>query len=93
MEHNFVNSGCISLIVSYLGRYDVGLPEYEINLRNIHVFLPREVMGPGTLFPPLSSHSMSWRANMGHIFYVEHTKIYSRYIWRYHEILEGVQSL
>ena len=40
MEHNFVNFGHISFIVSYLGRYDVGLPEYEINLRNIHVFLP-----------------------------------------------------
>ena len=93
MEHNFINSGRISLIVSYTGRYDVGLPEYGINLRNIHVFLPQGVMGPGTLFPPLSSHSMSRKANMGHIFYVEHTKIYFRYIWRYHEMLEGVQSL
>ena len=65
MEHNFVNSGNISLIVSYPGRYDVGLPEYGINLRNIHVFLPQGVMGPGTLFPPLSSHSMSRRDDIG----------------------------
>jgi hypothetical protein len=36
MEHIFVNSGHISLIVSDLERYDVGLPEYEINLRNFN---------------------------------------------------------
>ena len=60
MEHNFVNSGCISLIVSYLGRYDVGLPEYEINLRNIHVFLFQGVMGPGTLFLSSDVLAQAW---------------------------------
>ena len=37
MEHKFVNFGWINLIVSDLERYNVGLLESEINLRNIHL--------------------------------------------------------
>jgi hypothetical protein len=53
MEHIFVNSGHISLIVSDLKRYDIGLPEYKINLRNIHGILTQGVMILGTLFPSI----------------------------------------
>jgi hypothetical protein len=53
MKHIFVNSGHISLIVSDLERYDVGLPEYKINLRNIHGISTQGVMIPGTLFPSI----------------------------------------
>jgi hypothetical protein len=65
MEHKFVNSGRISLIVSDLERYNVGLLESGIILRNIHEFSTQEAMGPGTLFLHLSSHSMSKRGDMG----------------------------
>jgi len=53
MERIFVNSGHISSIVSDLERYNVGLLEYRINLRNIHGILTQGVMIPGTLFPPI----------------------------------------
>ena len=43
----------ISLIVSDLERYNVGLLEYEIILRNIHEISTQGVMIPGALFPPL----------------------------------------
>jgi hypothetical protein len=65
MEHKFVNSGRISLIVSDLERYNVGLLESEIILRNIHEFSTQEAMIPGTLFLHFSSHSMSRRGDMG----------------------------
>jgi hypothetical protein len=65
MEHKFVNSGRISLIVSDLERYNVGLLESGINLRNINEFSTQEAMSPGTLFLPFSSHSMSKRGDMG----------------------------
>ena len=65
MEHKFVNSGRISLIVSDLERYNVGLLESEINLRDIHDFLTQEAMSPSTLFLHLSSYSMSRRGDMG----------------------------
>jgi hypothetical protein len=51
MKHIFINFGHISLIVSDLERYDVGLPEYKIKLRNIHEISTQGVMIPGTLFP------------------------------------------
>jgi hypothetical protein len=53
MKHIFVNSGHISSIVSDLERYNAGLPEYEINLRNIHGISTQGVMIPGTLFSPI----------------------------------------
>jgi len=53
MERIFVNSGHISLIVSDLERYNVGLLEYGINLRNIHGISTQGVMIPGTLFSPI----------------------------------------
>jgi hypothetical protein len=53
MEHIFVNSGHISLIVSDLERYDAGLLEYKINLRNIHGISTQGVMIPDTLFPSI----------------------------------------
>jgi hypothetical protein len=65
MEHKFVNYGRISLIVSYLERYNVGLLESGIILRNIHEFSTQEAMSPGTLFLHFSSHSMSKRGDMG----------------------------
>jgi hypothetical protein len=53
MKHIFVNFGHISLIVSDLERYDIGLPEYKIKLRNIHEISTQGVMIPGTLFPSI----------------------------------------
>jgi hypothetical protein len=55
MECIFVNSGRVSSIVSYLERYNVGLLEYEINLRNIHEISTQGVMIPGILFPAILS--------------------------------------
>ena len=60
MEHKFVNSGRINLIVSDLERYNVGLLESEINLRIIHEFSTQEVINPGTLFPPYFYH-IAWK--------------------------------
>jgi hypothetical protein len=51
MEHKLVNLGHISFIVSVLERGNVGLPDYKINLNNIHGILTQGVMIPGTLFP------------------------------------------
>jgi hypothetical protein len=65
MKHKFVNYGRISLIVGDLERYNVGLLEYEIILRNIHEFSTQEAMIPGTLFFHFPSHSISRRGNMG----------------------------
>jgi hypothetical protein len=65
MEHKFVNSGWISLIVNDLERYNVGLLESGINSRNIHEFSTQKVMSLGTLFLHFSSHSMSKRGDMG----------------------------
>jgi len=65
MEHKFIKSGQISLIVSDLESYNVGLLESEINLRNIYEFLTQEAMSPGILLFQFSSHSMSKRDNMG----------------------------
>jgi len=65
MEHKFVNFGRISLIVSDLERYNVGLLEFGINLRNIYGFLTQEAMSPGTLFLHFASHNMSKRDDMG----------------------------
>ena len=53
MEHKFVNLGRVSFIVSDLERCNVGLPEYERNLKNIHGILTQGVMIPDTLFPLL----------------------------------------
>ena len=64
IEHKFVNSGHINLIVSDLERYNVGLPEYEINLRIIHEFSTQEAINPGTLFHHFSSHSMPKRGDI-----------------------------
>ena len=64
MEHKFINSGRINLIVSDLERYNVGLLESEINLRIIHEFSTQEVMSPGSLFHHFSSHSMSKRGDI-----------------------------
>jgi len=40
-------------IVSDLERYNVGLLEYRIKLRNIHGISTQGVMIPGTLFSPI----------------------------------------
>ena len=56
MVHKFINSGHISFIVSDLERCNVGLPEYERNLNNIHEYLTQGVMSPGTLFSPTFHH-------------------------------------
>jgi hypothetical protein len=92
MEHKFVNSGRMNLIVSDLERYNVGLLESEIILRNIHEFSTQEAINPGTLFSGalFLPHSMGGRVNMCHIFHLEHAQILLRYIWRYHKMLEGV---
>jgi hypothetical protein len=43
MECIFVNSGRINSIVGDLERYDIGLLEYEIDLRSIHGILTQGV--------------------------------------------------
>jgi hypothetical protein len=68
MEHKFVNSGRISLIVSDLESYNVGLLESGIILRNIHEFSTQEAMGPGTLFPPCFHH-IAWQGKLMCVIY------------------------
>jgi hypothetical protein len=68
MEHKFVNSGWISLIVSDLERYNVGLLESGIILRNIHEFSTQEAMGLGTLFPPCF-HGIAWQGKLMCVIY------------------------
>jgi hypothetical protein len=53
MEHKFVNLGHISFIVSVLEMGNVGLPDYQRNLNNIHGILTQGVMIPGNLFPSI----------------------------------------
>jgi hypothetical protein len=68
MEHKFVNCGWISLIVSDLERYNVGLLESGINLRNIHEFSTQEAMSLGTLFPPCF-HYIVWQGELIYVIY------------------------
>ena len=64
MEHIFINSGYISFILSDLERYNAGLPEYEIHLRNIHEISTQGVMIPGALFPSIFTIYHGKRGNM-----------------------------